>query len=460
MSVQVQSPYLNQSTNQFPVVQLQTQQPPSPPSLANILASIPPSPTKAPAPLGNTPVSSGFTPFPQSPVSQSQNLPYVVVPSQPLSSPFPQQVSPFPQSPQQSQQFQQFQPQQQVQSPINLASIPLSQATLGQVQGQLSPARPVFSPSTEATSDVSRTPLQFDLPVQDRASDGTIEQQLASRGYISKDKVIIRDANGQISSRYIKAVNDRGQTVLVDLDTDGNVVIFQSDLDRKNILIESKNGSNIPYSAMIGSYECAGMDVCGVAFECDGEVCTLTRTEAAEPKMVVLTTAEKIITRQGLFGDTPISYPIVRLSEILVDPIRVGDAIDKATRRIRAAAYEIALDELCMTEKALVEMNLSFQRLVNEQKRIYKVLYRTLEEVEQLRDRHLKSGLKCDADREKYRKVIYNLHRRHEMLVDLLRVSRETSNLRSLTLPVSEKMNELSEFLGNAFKGLEYTYTS
>ena len=236
---------------------------------------------------------------------------------------------------------------------------------------------------------------------------------------MTTDLVLTKSPTGQVEGRYLKTIYERGQTVFVELNTDGFVSVQPEDLT----MIESKTASKVPLSVKTGTMDCAGLDVCGVAFECQGELCTLTREDPSMvPTEIVLHTVEKPTERALVEEGTPIAYPIVRLSEIDANNDQVVKSVDEATARIRNATYKACVEDMRKTDRICEDMKTKFKTFTGTVDIAFRKLGTSIRELEKYRMGYDNVPPQNDEQREKLRTLAFNLRRRHDMLVDLLRI--------------------------------------
>jgi len=176
-----------------------------------------------------------------------------------------------------------------------------------------------------------------------RASD--LAGKLLSRGVIMLDQIVVRDHNGQVAEQFIKGVTTFGDKVLILLD--------QDQLPAPNVegtLVGSS--TMIPYSLKTGVHQCSKSELCGVAFDCQGEICTLIRKNGSlEPREITFTIAGegRLQLPMGVIAsnDAVNAYPVVLWSEfwgingisgseLRAHKLRMLNYIDIVSQRINA----------------------------------------------------------------------------------------------------------------------------
>lgn len=103
---------------------------------------------------------------------------------------------------------------------------------------------------------------------------GKMEEAMGKAGYQVLSKIVIKRGD-TLEAGYLEALNNLGQKVLIELDQKGFVSTRPTDM----IMSEAPAHNLIPHSIKKGCFECAGMDVSGVAIICHNDVCTLVRDE-------------------------------------------------------------------------------------------------------------------------------------------------------------------------------------
>lgn len=339
---------------------------------------------------------------------------------------------------------------------------------------------------TQASSSPS-TPL----------SDQTIEESLLNKSFIPTDRILIQTKEGPFV-QYLKVITDRGHTALIELDIDGDIAVSSKNIILHGVLPTQPTHINIiPYSIKAGTFECAGNDVCGIAFECHGEICTLTRTDDLKPKEATFTIQKlntaSIGTLSNISGILPNdyirSYPIVRMSEILVNPQLLTENIDLVTKRIQRANYlkcsqeaNIMLDNYNNMTDKLIEMgntinsNLNLLRDTIDELEEYRKNFETIKTKPcEIREEGKGEGESKEEDpkseeqsqeledikalnKEKYRKIIFNLRRRYDMLSDLIKICRDVNLFRDDINKLSDKFDKITQFINEGYKGLDKVY--
>lgn len=264
---------------------------------------------------------------------------------------------------------------------------------------------------------------QFEISnYQGVISRASIENELLNAGYGILSKIIVRNGEGADRTRYIKAVNKKGQKVFIMLDGEGYTTARTNDLT----LIESHMASVVPYSVKTGAYNCAGKDVCGVAFECGSDsVCVLYREpndlKPKEANLVFVQRDAPAAVTMEIDGNT-MSYPVIRLSEIRANPDLVLSNTDLVTRRLRNEAYTAQLQELAAEQMAIEKLGAAFMKFNTVREDVAMKLNRTLTQLEQYNDIYMARPPMTDEAKDKYRRLQFNLVQRNDGITLLIRL--------------------------------------
>lgn len=179
-------------------------------------------------------------------------------------------------------------------------------------------------------------------------AQGSIENELLAKGYTPISRIAVNQGQ-DIKGVYIKAVSPIGTIVYIALDAGGILSVTRSDI------AETKVGgaTSIPYSSKIAAAQCAGLAVCGIAYECKEGVCTLTTDDQGVAKEDLFITTASRSQSIGAFAGDLLPYPIVRLSDIRAAPEQTLENIREVASAIRAKARErLAKDVLESDQKA------------------------------------------------------------------------------------------------------------
>lgn len=199
---------------------------------------------------------------------------------------------------------------------------------------------PVYTTSRGTTATSMR-----DLITSDSIPHALLTAEFMPIGQLSKDGVVT----------HIKVMTPLGECALVIPDKDG---MYTSEIEADHMYHHTPEPATfVPFDVKTGYASCADPNICGLALECEGQVCTLTR-EGLEsvPKEVMFSLKHKEDGKEvGLIQTkgTTHAYPIVRLSEILADKNAVHQAIHKNTLAIHKYEMDLLFSQCTVVEAKL-----------------------------------------------------------------------------------------------------------
>ena len=255
----------------------------------------------------------------------------------------------------------------------------------------------------------------------DLVTEQSVSDELRRYGYEPMAQIIVQDKSIATAPRlkYVKAINRLGQYVFIAIDTSGYMSVRTRDLT----LIKETTGSLVPFSVKNGSLGCVGND-CGVALECDSsDLCVLTRdSQDMTVREVGLTLVEKQPETAAVVrdGNSVISYPVVKLSDIRANPEQVLINSDIATARLRNLAYEALTEKRVDEWNAVAELVRVFKDFMDEEDSFRVNLENDLRLLRELNDTYLAIPSMSEAHRAKFDIVRNNLSRRNLWFSDLL----------------------------------------
>jgi hypothetical protein len=337
-------------------------------------------------------------------------------------------------------------------------------------------------PQQVALSTVQQSaPIQVPTPItglsssdinsyQDLINQVSIEKELMMAGFVPLEKILIQNnSSNTLVGKFVKVLAKNGQTAFVMIDQNGYVSTQERDVP----MIVSAQASSIPYSIKMGAVNCAGLDVCGVAFDCSDSVCVLLRQDDSVPHETnfiyppevsggrlsgtqasqgsYATDGKKEIATTPFDASALIAYPVVRLSEVRVAPAIVLENIDMVTKRIRNIAWKTATEDLDMMLKATDQLRNTIVHFNEVRSVAAKNLFDSMDEAERVY--HLLSNpVPTDEGRQKFQLIQFNLRRRNELFVLLTRLT----ELVALHRPVIEDVNQRVE---NATQHIEARFS-
>lgn len=244
----------------------------------------------------------------------------------------------------------------------------------------VSPTIPMVGPTINIAPTTSAVALPRDVTdYQSMLKEKSIEMELINLGYTPRDRVIIKDDQGNSEVKYIKAVNRLGNILYIELDTKGFVPSQDTDM----ILRVVDRTDMIPYSVKSNALDCVQHEVSGIVLQCVSGICVLkTLTEDLKPKEINYGFFDRSF--EGTFDSKPSPYPIIRMSEIRANPQLALQIIANTTNRLRNAAYSNAQLQITELTKGLNGMVESFNRLNEIKERAFLDLQTSMTKIDGL----------------------------------------------------------------------------
>lgn len=305
------------------------------------------------------------------------------------------------------------------------------------------------SPQEKASSNKKKAVQSLKLQ-SGKGPASSLEKELITHGYMPMEKVIIRHKQND-KARYIKALNKLGQTVFIDLDSDGVVHVNPTDVT----LTQTNKSTMVPYSAKMGTMNCLDLDVCGVAFECSNGICTLHRgVRSSIPIETTFTTVEDYGPKAAIVKGSPVAYPIIRMSEIRANNQMVLKTVNKATRKLRNDSHAICVTHLHHSSTLINELSKEYNKFIDQQKSLFSSISSSIEILEN-------SILKIDDveklngdEKEVYALRQFNLKERNDYIIELLKICQDVSEVANKTT-----MEEYITYLQSINKYLKDKYS-
>ncbi len=293
-------------------------------------------------------------------------------------------------------------------------------------------------------------------------ADQTVEKALLERGFIATEKVLTKDEKGNVVCRFIKARDNLGHALYIELDTtekDGMGYLTVSDND--SMMTVSHDASVIPYSLKVGSFEASSSSLFGVGFECDNQVCVMSRKDnSLEPVETVFS-----FSRTGTGNDVgvqekhPIPFPIVKMSEILANPQAVLENIKSSHARMRNIAFNSCMKDVAVMKKNSAELGNEVARFDNIATEVSQVLESTIGSLEEMHDKYVKCGAKTERDLANLKAIRFNLNKRADLQSDFISLCHSMRERAQKIAVLNEEIRDLNNFAESLFTGVKFVFT-
>lgn len=256
---------------------------------------------------------------------------------------------------------------------------------------------PIIQPSPIQNSPIQPSPIIKQSPIQNsglslqnqgtivKSLDSDINKKLEAHKYKILETINLSRVGGQREAKYVKAIDQRGHYVTIDLNLDSNIQVHPSDLTT----METVNiNSNIPYSTRMGILNAAGKRVGGVAFECKNGICITSNSTRGPPKENFLTIIEKPVDRTVLENDSMLATPVIRLTDILANPTLASEITTESTIDIINAAANSYHSDIKETDKVISELAGKSKKALQDMSINMNMIIQSLNEYEKLRSNY------------------------------------------------------------------------
>lgn len=250
-------------------------------------------------------------------------------------------------------------------------------------------------------------------------TQSSVEMELLAAGYIPREKVIVGQDGGALQGRFIKAINQFGQPVFIELDGEGFISTQPGDMT----MVETKTATVVPSSIKMGYQQCLQYQSCGVAFECHDGICTLINDTQGTRETNLVYTEKR--SEKAVFLDGEVAaFPVIRLSEIRANPREVLRMTDVSTKRIRRSALESADADLRQFEMQMNELSKSYAEYMRVKSDLQARLSNVTTEMEGYENDYLNQPPVTIEGKAKNQTLIANLYYRNQMYEALINQSR------------------------------------
>ena len=286
------------------------------------------------------------------------------------------------------------------------------------------------------------------VPVRELVQD-VVDVELRNMGYVPIVKYLSRDPKNPSAEfvSYIKAYNPYGEIVYIQMDAEGSVLF--DDTCVSEIRTEEPVKA-IPYSTRISGIECAKFDVCGIAFECNGTLCTLkhdiNKPGEFEETLKIFTPCVGG-TKERSMVDTPILYPIIKLTELRsADPqllLNLSSGVFRRYRNKLSTEIMATLNGVSGIYNDICDEHVKFVKKTAEIDQALSDCINTLEAIT-AEFRNKPKLMEIEDNKKKYRLALVNLAKRNELFEQLMRIVTGYNRTRSEASIILNELNKLN----------------
>lgn len=191
--------------------------------------------------------------------------------------------------------------------------------------------------------------------------DVSVVDILSKGGYTIIRSIFTGDEN---RVKYLKTYNGKGMIVYILLDIEDEVV--HDDGERGRFIVKRFSGkSRVPLSSTRELLE-KNPDASGVVFECSDELCVMVRKNDRTIENPIFRVFDPLRSESIISLDEGMSgYPLIRLSEIILDPEGAEERATELTEFIFAESVKYIHKESEMMSKMLIALEQANNKFVS-----------------------------------------------------------------------------------------------
>ena len=287
-----------------------------------------------------------------------------------------------------------------------------------------------------------------------------IEKSLLSSGFVPTEKILTKDDNGNLICHFIKTRDNVGRISYVELDCDdssgmGYIAISPTD----TVLTSSREASIIPYSLSIGSFEANKGDIYGVGFECDNSICVMTRKDSSlEPVQTVFHSTKNNGNDVGIIENHYVPFPIVKMSEILVNPSGVHRGITTSHARMRNVSFSSCNKEVITIKEHISSLQKEIIRFDNIAKQVTEILSSSIGELEKMHEYYNVHGTRTASEVEKLKAIQFNLAKRNDLALDYIALCHSMKERSIKIAALRDELKAFNDFSQTLFTGIDSVF--
>lgn len=323
----------------------------------------------------------------------------------------------------------------------------------------------ISNPAITIDSSMSKVSQQGESTAVFGNYEGTlqnadIEKKLLASGFIPTEKIITKDDNGNLICHFIKTRDNVGRISYVELDCDdsqgmGYITVSPTD----PILTESREASVIPYSLSIGSFEANKGDIYGVGFECDNSICIMSRKNSSlEPVQTVFSFTKNNGNDMGIIENHYVPFPIVKMSEILVNPVGVQRGITVSHARMRNVAFSSCNKEVASIKEHISGLQKEIIRFDNISKQVTEILSSSINELEKMHNYFNTHGTRTTTEAEKLKAIQFNLAKRNDLTLDYIALCHSMKERSTKIAALRDELKAFNDFSQTLFTGIDSVF--
>lgn len=246
--------------------------------------------------------------------------------------------------------------------------------------------------------------------------------ELKKLSYTPIDKYYSEEGNGEKTALFIKAKTPCGEPVFIEMNTLGNVPITHKD---RNILEVNTTFKEFENDAR-KNLKVHDFDVYGVALECQNGLCVIGRnTNDLSYFEKNFTFAQKNASASVIHDQEVYAYPILRYSDLHVNPTIALGTIDKALKKMRNAEHIRVQNQINQNVASVQHLTIALNNFVQLYSQAGNLLANNLSTLESYANCYLDLPQLNPEQIAKYKLLLFNLGHRHDLAEKLINIGRK-----------------------------------
>ena len=288
-----------------------------------------------------------------------------------------------------------------------------------------------------ADNNIADNDIKLKINIDSNIEDNKIDDELLKAEYIVISKIY-----DDSKLKYIKAINKNGQKVLINIDENNN------NFSKKR---EAKS-DKLPYNIKTSALNCINNVICGVALQCGNDEICIINKDSTDLKIKESLYDYNENNDDDKNNDDLIVYPVIKWSEIKLNPRDLLVNTDVATARLQNMTYNTQLENLGTTSVELNKLNNTFNKFNILREEITDKLKISLKQLKEINNKYTNDNQLIENNKDLYKQVQKNLLIREDNMMKLSNYIKKFADKKQQIEIIN---NELDTIINNCAKIFE-----
>jgi hypothetical protein len=308
-----------------------------------------------------------------------------------------------------------------------------------------SPVR--FAPMSTRPKPLSPT-IGINPTIIDNVGNNDIFHTLVANDLVPLEQVTI-DENNVKKIKYYQAYNTDGDIFYVKIDNENGTTGVTQDFKT----FREIKGMDIPLSYKLGLAKCANSVLCGVAFQCKGDVCFLR--ENGDSGQFVERSYSEISdhVNQTLTNPKyPVALPIVSLSEVVANKEEARGRVRMATKRIWETVFKTTDNSLKETITSLNNLTLEAIKFRDGRKAFHQQIMHDTEILRNHIDTYRRYAKMDTTTKDRFKLTVDNMFIRVKAFLKLINLTNTFNKLQNQIDSIRDKVEKINKEIHDDMK--------